>query len=262
MHRIRIINLQNRVQGSGFRVQGRRGKLSPIPYPLSPKKAFTIIELLLAASIMSMISLAVLSTFGAGLQTFERVQSFGGFQADVLVFLEGLERDVRNTFAFSPIKFQGDSQGMSFAAVGTKLDEEGNEFTVLEERSYDFDSSQKVLISKEEDFAPTVSSATSSFVGESVRTQRITPIKTVEFQYYSYSKVIKDGEEKIESGWQGPWTDEENIPRGIKIILTFDDGGEEVSLARTVFIPSGGDIGGDEEEEEEEGDGLDGQGDV
>ena len=248
----------NRVQGSGFRVQKPEEKLSPIPYPLSPKKGFTIIEFLLAAVIMSMISLAFISSFGAGLRAFERVQAFGGFQADVLVFLEGLERDVRNTFAFSPMKFQGNSRGMSFAAVGTKLDEEGNEFTVLEERSYDFDSSRKALISKEEDFAPTVSSATD----ESVRTQQIAPIKSVEFQYYSYRKTIEEsGEEKIESSWQGTWTDEEIIPRGVKIILTFDDGGEEVSLARTVFIPSGGDIG-DDEEEEEEGDGSDGQGDV
>lgn len=209
---------------------------------------FTIIELLLAATIMSMISLAVVSTFGAGLRAWNRVQSFGGFQADVLVFLEGFEHDLRNAFAFSPIKFQGNSRSMSFAAVGTKFDEDGNEFTVLEERSCDFDSSQKALISKEEDFAPTVSSAASSFVGESVRTQRITPIKTVEFQYYFYSKAIEKGEEKIESGWQGAWTDEENIPRGVKILLTFDDGGEEVSLARTVFIPTGGDIVDEKEE--------------
>ena len=95
-----------------------------------------------------------------------------------------------------------------------------------------------MFISKEEDFAPTVSSATE----ESVRTQRITPIKTVEFQYYSYSKAIENGEEKIESGWQETWTDEEVLPKGVKILLTFDDGGEEASLARTVFIPTGGDI--------------------
>ena len=228
----------NRVQGSGFGVQ-RSGKiLYPVPCTLYPEKAFTIIELLLAATIMSMISLAVVSTFGAGLRVFDRVQSFGGFQADVLVFLEGLEHDLRNIFAFSPIKFQGNSRSMSFASVGTKLDEDGNEFTVLEERSYDFDGSQKVFISKEEDFAPTVSSATE----ESVRTQRITPIKTVEFQYYSYSKAIENGEEKIESGWQETWTDEEVLPKGVKILLTFDDGGEEASLARTVFIPTGGDI--------------------
>lgn len=218
-------------------------------------KGFTIIELLLAATIMSMISLAVVSTLGTGLRAFDRVQSFGGFHADVLVFLEGVEHDLRNTFAFSPIKFQGNSRSMSFAAVGTKLDEDGNEFTVLEERSYDFDSSQKALISKEEDLAPTVSSA----VEESVRTQRITPIKTVEFQYYSYSKAIENGEEKIESGWQGTWTDEENIPKGVKIIVTFDDGGEEVSLARTVFIPTGGDIVDEGEEKEENG--SNGQGD-
>ena len=199
---------------------------------------FTIIELLLVASLLSMVALAILSTFGAGLRAFERVQSFGGFRADVLLFLEGFERDARNTFAFSPIKFQGNSQSMSFAAVGTKFDGDGNEFTILEKRSYDFDSSQKALVEKEEDFAPTVSSATEG----SVRTQQVVPIKAVTFQYYSYRKEIQDGKEKIESGWQGTWTDETTIPRGIKIQLTFDDGGKEVSLARTVFIPSGGDV--------------------
>ncbi len=219
---------------------------------------FTIIELLLAASILSMIALAILSTFGAGMQAFERVQSFGGFRADVLLFLEGFERDARNTFAFSPIKFQGNGQGMSFAAIGTKLDKDGNEFTVLEEKSYDFDSSQKALIGKEEDFAPTIPPADEA----KVRTQQITPIKSVVFQYYSYSKVIEDGKEKITSGWQGTWADEKTIPRGIKIQLTFDDGGKEVSLARTVFVPSGGDIGSDKKEEEEQGDGSGGQGDV
>ncbi len=221
-------------------------------------KGFTIIELLLAASIMSIIALAILSTFGAGMRAFDRVQSFGGFRADVLLFLEGFERDARNAFVFSPIKFQGNSQSMSFAAIGTKLDEDGNTFTVLEERSYAFDSSQKALVEKEEDFAPTVSSATEG----SVRTQQITPIKAVTFQYYSYRKEIQDGKERIESGWQGTWTDEETIPRGIKVQLTFDEGGKEVSLARTVFIPSGGDVGDDDEDDEEQEADADGQGDV
>jgi len=219
---------------------------------------FTIIELLLAASMMSMVALAVLSTFGTGLRAFERVQSFGGFQADVLLFLEGFERDVRNTFVFSEVKFKGDSQSMSFASVGTKLAEDGHAFTVLEERSYGFDSSQKALVEKEEDFAPVVSSV----IEGSVRTQQVAPIKAVMFQYYSYRKEIEDGKEKIESGWQGTWTDEERIPRGIKIQLTFEEGGKEVSLARTVFIPSGGDVGGDEQDDEEQEAGADGQGDV
>ena|GEM_PF-1325631 len=221
----------------------------------SPENGFTIVELLLAAAIMSMISLAFISSFGAGLRAFDRVQAFGGSRANVSLFLEEFERDLRNTFAFSGIRFQGDAQSMSFAAAGTKLDEDGNTFTVLEKRSYEFDSSQKALISQQEDFAPAVVSA----VEEGTRTEQIAPIKLVEFQYYSYRKEIQDGEVKIETGWQGTWADEEVVPKGVKITLTFDDGGEEVSLARTVFIPAGGDIV--EEEEEEEESGSNGQGD-
>ncbi len=233
MLRIRIIK---KTKDQRLKIKGDVFSLQSSVF--SPGNGFTLIELLLAASIMSMVALAVLSAFGTGLRAFERVQSFGGFQADVLLFLEGFERDVRNTFAFSGVKFKGDSQSMSFASVGTKLDEDGNAFTVLEERSYGFDSSQNALVEKEEDFAPVVSSVTEG----NVRTQQVASINAVAFQYYSYRKEIEDGEEKIESGWQGTWTDEENIPRGVKILLTFDDGGEEVSLARTVFIPTGGDI--------------------
>ncbi|HBO97799.1 MAG TPA: hypothetical protein DD648_07295 [Candidatus Omnitrophica bacterium] len=253
---MRKIGIISRNKGTGYRVQGteKKSNLNPEPRTLNPERGFTLIELLLAASILSIIALAILSTFGAGMRAFERVQSFGGFQADVLLFLEGFERDARNTFAFSGVKFKGDSQSMSFASIGTKLDEDGNAFTVLEERSYGFDSSQKALVEKEEDFAPAVSSVTEG----SVRTRQVAPIKAVAFQYYSYRKEIEDGEEKIESGWQGTWTDEETIPRGVKVELTFEEGGQEVSLARTVFIPSGGDIGSDEEEEEEQGDGSDG----
>ena len=241
-------------KGTGYRVQGAGNgkKLSVIRYPLSARNGFTIIELLLAASILSVIALAILSTFGAGMGAFERVQSFGEFRADVLLFLEDFERDARNAFAFSPIKFQGSGRGMSFAAVGTKLDEDGNAFTVFEKRSYDFDSSQKSLVEKEEDFAPAVPSAAEG----SVRTRQVAPVKAVQFQYYFYRKEIQDGKEKIESGWQETWTDEGTLPRGIKIQLTFDEGGKEVSLARTVFIPSGGDVGDDEEAD------GDGQGDV
>ena len=154
--RMRRIKIMNRNDEKGFILNQSQDKRTGSGFrPMtSGPLGFTIIELLLAATIMSMISLAVVSTFGAGLRVFDRVQSFGGFQADVLVFLEGLEHDLRNIFAFSPIKFQGDSRSMSFASVGTKLDEDGNEFTVLEERSYDFDGSQKGVHKQRRRFCP------------------------------------------------------------------------------------------------------------
>ena len=59
---------------------------------------FTLIELMVAASILGLIGLAVLTAFGSGFHVYERVQSYGGVQTDVLLVLEEMERDLRNTF--------------------------------------------------------------------------------------------------------------------------------------------------------------------
>lgn len=211
-------------------------------------QGFTIIELLVAAAIMSMVSLAILSTFSTGMHAFERVQSFGGRQADVLLFLEGFERDLRNTCALSQVKFEGTAQTMSFAAVGTKLvageQEQGDEEAILlGKKSYYFDNG--ILVSQQSDL--TQPDATQV-------TQKVS-VTSVQFQYYSYRKTVEDETEKREFSWQGTWAEEETIPKGVKINLTFQDGGREVSLARTVFIPAGGEIIAEESDAQQEGEG-------
>ena len=60
------------------------------------KKGFTLIELLVSTSILGIIGLTILATFGSGFQVYERVDNFGGAQAEILLALEEIERDLRN----------------------------------------------------------------------------------------------------------------------------------------------------------------------
>ena len=87
----------------------------------SLNKGFTLVELLIVASILGMVALAVLSSFDAGFRTFAHIQTFGGTQADVLLAMERFERDVKNAFRLSEITFDGGTKEISFPTVLTRL---------------------------------------------------------------------------------------------------------------------------------------------
>ncbi|MBI5416251.1 MAG: type II secretion system protein [Candidatus Omnitrophica bacterium] len=206
------------------------------------KEGFTVIELLVAASIMGVVGLAVLSTFGAGLRAFDRVQAFGGPQADVLIFLDQFEHDLRNTLKTSGIKFTGTAQKVSFAVLGSKLDEDDNELAYLGEKSYYFDSAQGAVVSEQRDYAQAVSPSES----RDVATARVAQVTGLKFKYYFYKERIENEQKKYEYGWKDTWYDEKNPPKGVSVELTFRNGEQETSWRRTVFIPAGGDIPSDD----------------
>lgn len=213
MKTIKIINLQSRGQG------------------------FTLVELLIAASIIGMISIAILSSFGVGFHTFERVQAFGGPQMDILLSIEEMERDLRNTFPLSGIPFTGNSRNMTFAALFSKWDEEKEEeAVVLGKKSYSLDSTSKALVSTQQEYANAVGESTGTEQG----TEVLAFVEDIQFSYYYYQKELQEDKEKIEFGWKDSWSPEDGLPKGVKIEVTFKNGEEDVHLARTVFIPIGG----------------------
>lgn len=213
------------------------------------RKGFTLIELAIAASILSMVALAVLSVFGAGLRTFDRVEVFGSSQAGSLLFLQKLEMDVRNAFELPGVPFSCNAQKMSFAGVTSQLNEDNEVFVALVKRSYYFDNARNVLFNKEEGYPQAATSL-------DVWSEQVPSLTDVRFRYYAYTKTIEEGKEDIQYGWQDAWSEEGTLPRGVKIVLTFNNGDQDVIWERTVLIPTGGDIPflqATEEEEEGEG---------
>ncbi len=240
-----------RNKGTGYRVQGIRKKKE-----LSPDNGFTLVELLIATSIIGMIALAVLSAFGTGFYAFGRVESFAGAQADILLALDRWERDVQNSFSSAAVEFKGDSQSISFPSLMTVWDEEEKETVSLGQVSYSFDEQERTFTMVTTDYAPP-----SSDDGQDPPVEVLAYVEDIHFSYYFYKKEIQGEEEKVAYGWQSSWTQEdEGIPRGVKVELTFLKEGQEVSLARTVFIPAGGSavINGEGSEPENENEGGEG----
>lgn len=219
------------------------------------QKGFTLIELMISASILGLIGLAVLTTFGSGFHVYERVQVFGGLQAEVLLSLEEMERDLSNTLPYSGIAFKGEGKKLVFPIaveeIKTSEDEEEQDIVgaSLGQITYYLkdDNGQKVLMRTLKNY----SAATSLNSLSDDQDSALTNVKDLAFSYYASS------EEKGFSGWKDAWTAGGSVPAAVKIELTYEDRGSEIKLVRTVFIPSVRIIDEivvvDEEEEEEEG---------
>jgi len=231
----------------------QKADLSANRCSLCAKKGFTLIELMMAASILSLIGLAILTTFGAGLRVYERVQSYGGVQAaEALLSLEEIEQNLRNTFPHSAIKFSGDTQSIAFPALIETIEMVGDEEQAVSsvgQVSYylsETDEEESILAIERWDY----SKATEGAQAGEGRSNTLAFIENIEFSYYFFDE--KSGV----YGWKDSWDkEEENFPVGVSIKMTFQDDGRDVQLARTVFIPAiqvdmRGEEGGDEEEGE------------
>ena len=213
------------------------------------KQGFTLIELLVATSIMGIIGLTILTTFGSGFHVYERVQTFGGAQADVLLALEEIEKNLRNVFPMSTIAFVGDAQSITFPAVIEKLETIGDEEKVLlsiGKISYSFDSETKEFIRSEQDYSQAVAGSE----GNAAQRNILGLIEDIKFSYYSHNK------EEEAFSWKDSWSaEEENTLAGVKIELAYQRNSRNIELTRTVFIPT--DLGIIDEivEDGEEGEG-------
>lgn len=211
-----------------------RKKLFPIRYPLSANQAFTLIELMIAASLIGLIGLAILVTFAGGFRVYDRVQSYGATQAEVFLSLEEMEKNLRNTFPLSTIGFEGGSQRIAFPAVIETLKTvEDEQFAVPSVGKFvyyldDGDEETKTLKSEQQNYSQAGGQVTTS--GEE---QTLASVKDVKFSYYSLDEA---GQKNI---WKDAWSkEEEDLPKAVKIELTFNDGSRDVVLVRAVWIPT------------------------
>lgn len=250
------VKCMQRIAYSGQRIEDSTD-LTANRYTLYAKKAFTLLELMVATSILGLIGLAVLTTFGSGLHVYERVQSYGGLQADILLSLEEMERDLANTFPLSGIEFEGEAQKITFPAVIETIetiDEEERAVPSIGQIAYSLggDDDQKVLMRDQWDYSQAVSGDKS----ENDQSGFFAYVKDIRFSYY-----FLDGKNE-EYGWKESWSAEEDegSPVAVKIELTYEDRGRDITLVRTVFLPSEmiveeteeddeGEEGGDEDEE-------------
>lgn len=83
---------------------------------LFPRRAFSLVELLIAVGIFSVVSIAIYSTFSSGAAVLRRINNLDLAQQRILLKTEKLSRELREQPACRKQLFQGDKTKISFCA--------------------------------------------------------------------------------------------------------------------------------------------------
>ena len=95
--------------------------LNAIRYPLSAKKGFTLIEVLVAISVFAIIAGAIFAVFSRGLSIWEDARIKTNFREEPLIFLDGLEKGLKNHITLYDSRFQLEPQRILFTTIGTEI---------------------------------------------------------------------------------------------------------------------------------------------
>lgn len=207
-------------------------KLSVKCYPLNANNGFTLIEVLMAAAIMGIIGLTILTTFAGGFRVYERLQAYGGEQADALLVLEEIEQNIHNAFPHSSLTFEGNSRSIAIPNVFEVIETVGEEDKVVTSPGrivYLFDDGAKELKRGQQNYAQ----ATADSPSGDDQLELAAYMDDIQFSYGTYNT------EEDTYSWNDAYNKEDENPLiGVKVLLAYHNGSRAVELNRTVLLKS------------------------
>lgn len=185
---------------------------------------FTLIEILIVTLILSIISLAIFSTFSNGIKIWKRINTEISDE-DLVIFYDRFGSDLRNSFKFTGIEFLGEEDGLEFS---TLVNSPGLNAKTVGRVSYEYNPDAQILVRKQTDYPGVYSKA------EALPKQSLKNIKSARFLYYSYDQESK------EYVWLEEWLKKDELPLAVRLELEFGGGDKNNKFIRTFNIPAGG----------------------
>lgn len=183
---------------------------------IAQKRSFSLVELLLSVSILSILVLSAASVFHTGILSYNRIDtSFDTCRTGRLI-LDRIALDLKRSFSYlrDDSKFVGDGQRMEFFTVIDLFDETGNNRYSICRIIYELDGSglKRSLFKGTEALKSDVSGKSEVLAGN---------IKDIVFEYIDAQNSPSDA-----SGRQDSWPKQDNSeqkrsrPSAIKIKLS------------------------------------------
>jgi len=192
------------------------------------QRGMTLLEILIVVSLISIISIVLFSSLATGLRVWERSRR-SLIEQDIVIFLDKISQDIRNSFIYSLIPFQGGEDRLSFPTIvyipadpysglseGTYVDQIGKV-------EYYFEILDKGLYRR----AANYSQAISDLYGTPRKLVEI--IDQLKFHYYYLSEK---GELYSRATLEG-------VPLGVEISVVFSDSLGERVMRKYIDVPLG-----------------------
>ena len=169
-----------------------------------------MIELLITACLISVLSVAVFSVLMRGMDVWKRVRSIDRTADGRRLGLDKFSRELRTSFNFTPIVFTGAKDQILFPTYLRAFDGEGLPMDVLGKVTYFYSPEEKTLFRRQENYSDLFHPKRATFE------KFIAPVEDAVFTYYAFNPA----KQKFE--WKEKWN-EPSRPAGVRLTLTILD---------------------------------------
>ena len=175
---------------------------------------FTLIEVLLVMTIFSFIGIGIATSFFSGVKLWQRATTSGIWRNDIILGLETVSKELRQSIDIPEIGFEGQEKSFSFASIS------GNKIIKV---VYSFDSAGKMLKRKEYAMKDIIEEN----IKESGIEKDILPLDDFSAQYMRFDLQTGSVE------WMDSWKKED----GLFTAIRFKGKLHNEEFTRTIFIP-------------------------
>ncbi len=191
-------------------------------------RGFTLLELLIAITIFSIVAIAIYSSFNVGIHAWRKAENSYKVRQEARHALNTIGRELRCAINFAPIAFEGTSNSVSFCRTGTfKIT-----YAIVKEEKEEKQKGKEVETYSLYRILQTYQESVKGEKGtESLLASGVLDFK-LQYAYLDLDKVV----------WKDEWKKEElNIPLGVKASLFYPSQGEGqvAEYSEAIFIPTG-----------------------
>lgn len=191
------------------------------------RRSLTLVEILITTVVLVLASMAVYSTLSNGLNIWKRANKISKSEKDIRLNLERIISEIRNTYKFSEIPFEGSRDSVFFPAL--IRNEDSHQYEVGQIK-YIFDPDKGALFKEKRNYSQVYLDAEGE--AEIVASN----LESVTFSFCYFDSV--PGLYK----WKDDWEKEEQdtLPKAVKIRFLFKENGKKAEGVETVIpVPIG-----------------------
>ncbi len=193
-----------------------------------PKRAFTLIEMLLVASLLSVTGLAVYHSIATGIRVWEHSRRYSA-EEDVAVFFEKFSLDLQNAYRYESISFEGKAAKLFIPTIvrtpiDKKISANGDLVEQMGGAEYFLQKGEKAIYRRQANYSQALKKKFSQARALAA------PVENLKFTYYFY----EDGKLKTKKNIS------QEVPVSILVEIDFVEvGGSIRHLQRMINIPIG-----------------------